>query len=49
MNYKEDINYQKYLQDLKDQGYKLTLDGDGKLMFADYWHPELIVTKLFSK
>lgn len=49
MNYKEDINYQKSLQDLKDQGYKLTLDGDGKIIIINYWHPDIIVSNIFKK
>jgi hypothetical protein len=31
---------------LTDQGYQVQLDRNGDVLFATYWHPELIVSKI---
>ncbi len=41
-----DDENKKYVAELVAQGYHVSLDKDGKVIFASYWHPELIISKL---
>jgi hypothetical protein len=44
-----DEENKKYIAELVAAGYKVQLDKDGKVLFASYWHPELIISKIELK
>jgi hypothetical protein len=37
---------QQFIKLLTDQGYHVQLDRNGDVLFATYWHPELLVSKI---
>lgn len=37
---------QKYIKSLTDRGCHVQLDKDDNVLFATYWHPELIISKI---
>ena len=41
-----DEENKKYIAELVVAGYKVDVDKDGKVIFASYWHPELIISKI---
>ncbi len=44
-----DEENKKYIAELIAAGYHVQLDKDGKVLFASYWHPELIISKIELK
>lgn len=45
----KDDQQRAYVQSLVDRGYNVQLGPNDEILFATYWHPEIIVTKLFEK